>query len=188
MDGVLGVTLAVKEKNKFVNRRKNMKKNVFFYFPWMACLAWLRLSAGWLCWTSLQLGFHQWGSYLHTINWEFRMLGFFRWNKIPSTLWIIICACKKRISRTLGQSSASFREISIFSLVYIIYVVTLCLSRPGQSASAWQRRWELSKGPESQWRTVCAKLESNSEPERARVSQRVAVGASERQSGSYKEP
>ena len=39
MDGVLGVTLAVKEKNKFVNRRKNMKKNVFFYFPWMACLA-----------------------------------------------------------------------------------------------------------------------------------------------------
>ena len=35
---------------------------------------------------------------------------------------------------------------------------------------------------------VYAKLESNSEPERARVCQRVAVRASERQSGSHREP
>ena len=32
----------------------------------------------------------------------------------------------------------------------------------GESASAWQRRWELSKGPESRSRTVYAKLENNS--------------------------
>ena len=69
-----------KKQNKITNRRKKIWKiNAFFYFPWMACLAWLGLSAGWLCWTSLQLGFHQWGSYLHTINWEFGRLGFFRW-------------------------------------------------------------------------------------------------------------
>ena len=60
--------------------------------------------------------------------------------------------------------------------------------RAGKSASAWQRRWEPSKGPESRSRTVDAKLESNSEPERARVCQRVAVRASESQSGSHREP
>ena len=61
-------------------------------------------------------------------------------------------------------------------------------SRAGESASAWQRRWEPSKGPESRSRIVYAKLESNSEPERARVCQRVAVRASESQSGSHREP
>ena len=35
---------------------------------------------------------------------------------------------------------------------------------------------------------IYAKLESNSEPERARVCQRVAVRASESQSGSHREP
>ena len=35
---------------------------------------------------------------------------------------------------------------------------------------------------------VLAKLESNTEPERARVSQRVAVRASGSQSGSHREP
>ena len=37
-------------------------------------------------------------------------------------------------------------------------------------------------------RAVYAKLESNCEPERARVCQRVAVRASESQSGSHREP
>ena len=61
----------------------------------------------------------------------------------------------------------------------------------GESASAWQRRWELSKVPKSQSRIVRilqAKLESNSEPERARVSQSVAMRASGSQSGSHREP
>ena len=40
----------------------------------------------------------------------------------------------------------------------------------------------------SRSRAVYAKLESNSEPERARVCQRVAVRASESQSGSHREP
>ena len=43
-------------------------------------------------------------------------------------------------------------------------------------------------GAESRSRTVYAKLETNSEPERARVCQRVAVRASESQSGSHIEP
>ena len=60
--------------------------------------------------------------------------------------------------------------------------------KAGESASAWQQRWEPSKGPESQSRTEYAKLESNSKPERARVCQRVAVKASESQSGSHREP
>ena len=45
-----------------------------------------------------------------------------------------------------------------------------------------------SSGAESRSRTVYAKLESNSEPEWARVCQRVAVRASESQSGSHREP
>ena len=45
-----------------------------------------------------------------------------------------------------------------------------------------------SKGPVSRSRAVYAKLESNSEQERARVCQRVAVRASESQSGSHREP
>ena len=65
---------------------------------------------------------------------------------------------------------------------------TSLFCRAGESASAWQLRWEPSKGPESRSRTVYAKLESNSEPERARVCQRVAVRASESQSGSHREP
>ena len=40
----------------------------------------------------------------------------------------------------------------------------------------------------SRSRAVYAKLESNSEPERAKVCQRVAVRASESQSGSHREP
>ena len=43
-------------------------------------------------------------------------------------------------------------------------------------------------GDESRARAVYAKLESKSEPERARVCQRVAVRASESQSGSHSEP
>ena len=43
-------------------------------------------------------------------------------------------------------------------------------------------------GDESRSRTVYAKLESNSEPKRARVCQKVAVRASECQSGSHREP
>ena len=43
-------------------------------------------------------------------------------------------------------------------------------------------------GAESRSRTVYAKLESNSEPARARVCQKVAVRASESQSGSHREP
>ena len=42
-------------------------------------------------------------------------------------------------------------------------------------------------GDESQSRAVYAKLESNSEPERARLCQRVAMRTSESQSGSHKE-
>ena len=57
----------------------------------------------------------------------------------------------------------------------------------GESASAWQRRWELSKGPESRSRTVYAQLGNNSEPERARVCQRAAMRASESQSESHRE-
>ena len=66
--------------------------------------------------------------------------------------------------------------------------VTQVVGRAGESASAWQRHCEPSKGPESQSRTVYAKLGSNSEPERVRVCQRVAVRASESQSGSHREP
>ena len=40
----------------------------------------------------------------------------------------------------------------------------------------------------SRSRAVYAKLESNSEPERARVCQRVAVRASESQCGSHRAP
>ena len=43
-------------------------------------------------------------------------------------------------------------------------------------------------GDESRARAVYAKIESSSEPERARVCQRVAVRASESQSGSHREP
>ena len=43
-------------------------------------------------------------------------------------------------------------------------------------------------GDESRARAVYARLESNSEPERARVCQRVAVRASESQNGSHREP
>ena len=46
----------------------------------------------------------------------------------------------------------------------------------------------MFKGPESRARTVLVKLESNSEPERARVSQRVPVRASGSQNGSHREP
>ena len=45
-----------------------------------------------------------------------------------------------------------------------------------------------AQGPCEPIRAVYVKLESNSEPERARVCQRVAVKASESQSGSYREP
>ena len=70
---------------------------------------------------------------------------------------------------------------------FVFFDVFTSYSRAGESVSAWQRRWEPSKGPESRSRTVYAKLESNSEPERARVCQRVAVRASESQSGSHRE-
>ena len=60
--------------------------------------------------------------------------------------------------------------------------------RAGESASSWHQRWEPSKGPVSQSIAVYAKLESNSEPERARVSQRVAVRASGSQNESHREP
>ena len=60
--------------------------------------------------------------------------------------------------------------------------------RAGESASSWHRHWEPSKGPVRRSRAVYAKLESHSELERARVCQRVAVRASESQSGSHREP
>ena len=60
--------------------------------------------------------------------------------------------------------------------------------RAGKSASAWQRHWEPSKGPESWSRTVYAILDSNSEPERARVCQRVAVRARLGVTESHREP
>ena len=65
-------------------------------------------------------------------------------------------------------------------------IIKLFLCRAGQSVSSWHRRREPSKGPVSRSRAVYAKLESNSEPERARVCQRVAMRASE--SGSHREP
>ena len=71
---------------------------------------------------------------------------------------------------------------------FVFFDLFTSYSRAGESVSAWQRRWEPSKGPESRSRTVYAKLESNSEPDRARVCQRVAVRASESQSGSHREP
>ena len=55
----------------------------------------------------------------------------------------------------------------------------------------WAEREKVCQrgsGAEGRARTVYAKLESNSEPERARVGQRVAVRASESQSGSHREP
>ena len=60
-------------------------------------------------------------------------------------------------------------------------------NRVGESASAWQRRWEPSKGPQSRSRTVYTKLESTIEPERARISQRVAVRASKSQREAQRE-
>ena len=55
--------------------------------------------------------------------------------------------------------------------------------------------WQRGNGAESRARALRADqelyisiLESNSEPERARVSQRVAVKASGSQSGSHREP
>ena len=80
------------------------------------------------------------------------------------------------------------REMGAFEGFLQIREYIVHRPRAGESASAWQRRWEPSKGPESRSRTVNAKLESNSEPERARVCQRVAVRASESQSGSHREP
>ena len=47
---------------------------------------------------------------------------------------------------------------------------------------------QRGSGAESRSRTVYTKLESNSEPEKARECQRVAVRASESQSGSHREP
>ena len=55
----------------------------------------------------------------------------------------------------------------------------------------WAERDKVSHrgiGNEGRARAVYAKLESNSELERARVCQRVAVRASESQSGSHREP
>ena len=47
---------------------------------------------------------------------------------------------------------------------------------------------QRGSGAKSRSRTVYTKLESNSEPERARVCQGVAVRALESQSGSHREP
>ena len=52
----------------------------------------------------------------------------------------------------------------------------------------WKEVLQRGSSAESRARTVYAELESNSEPERARVCQRVAVRASESQSGSHREP
>ena len=65
------------------------------------------------------------------------------------------------------------------------------LATAGESASAWQRRWEPSNGPESQSRTVYAKFESNSEPEGpeyAREWQWEPVRARVGVTGSHREP
>ena len=48
----------------------------------------------------------------------------------------------------------------------------------------WEKVRKHGSGAESRSRTVYAKLESNSEPERARVCQRVAVRANQ----SHREP
>ena len=86
--------------------------------------------------------------------------------------------------------------LGISMLIFCIFTDFLVLTFPRQkvhscrakeSASSWHRQWELSKGPVSRSRTVYAKLASNSEPERARVCQRVAVRASESQCGSHRE-
>ena len=87
-------------------------------------------------------------------------------------------------SRSDFKTSSKQAQKSSFALA----TKTSLFCRAGESVSTWQRRWEPSKGPESRSRTVNAKLESNSEPERARVCQRVAVRASESQSGSHREP
>ena len=89
---------------------------------------------------------------------------------------------------TIDTLSMSFTGPCIYDGSYGKANLILIIIRAGKSASSWHRRWEPSKGPVSRSRAVYAKLESNSEPERARVCQRVAVRASESQSGSHREP
>ena len=78
------------------------------------------------------------------------------------------------------------QEFEICYLTFYSNIVKFREGRAGESASLWHRRWD-----ESRSRAVYAKLESNtianSEPERARVCQRVALRASESQSGSHRE-
>ena len=93
----------------------------------------------------------------------------------------------RNLSHRICQLKDQFDQIKML-LKISKYESIRDVCRAGESASAWQRGWEPSKGPEIQSRSVNAKLESNSEPERARVCWRVAVRARGSQSGSHRKP
>ena len=72
----------------------------------------------------------------------------------------------KALSNLLAKQNQTYSGKSVIILESLSKIFFLVQSpkRAGESSSVWQRRLELSKGPESQSRTVYAKLESNSEP------------------------
>ena len=101
-------------------------------------------------------------------------------------------------SPRFGWSCYPRQQSDVFSKPFGIILhsqprLTLCLGYPLPIAalSGLPERNKVphrGSGDESRSRTVYAKLESNSEPKRARVCQKVAVRASESQSGSHREP
>ena len=106
---------------------------------------------------------------------------------------------------TPSWPSCRSSTIKVKAVLWTSFGAALFKITKGQESKACQiKRWikgqsgrkcvivasamRAEQGPVSRSRAVYAKLESNSEPERARVCQRVAVRASESQSGSHREP
>ena len=81
------------------------------------------------------------------------------------------------------NTTISILIIQVLYLLFSIDPIVIINSFATEREKVRQR----GSGAESRSRTVKAKLDSNSEVERARVSQRVAVRASWSQSGSHRE-
>ena len=75
----------------------------------------------------------------------------------------------------------------IFEAIYKISIFCLMLLQSGIKCVIVASAMRAEQGPCEPIKGCIRKLESNSEPERARVCQRVAVRASESQSGSHRE-
>ena len=112
------------------------------------------------------------------------------WNYDLSTLCFVLCP------QFLDNLETFSKEIYLVSWIFEKYVCIPNWSFFCDILKIWHlSRAEQDKvrhrgiGDESRARALWAnQLERNSEPERARVCQRVAVRASESQSGSHREP